>query len=573
MNGILLIVDDDPNILTILNLLFQKKKCITLSASSGQEALEILKNHTVHVLLVDQKMPEMIGTELLKIVKKRYPNIISILLSAYADLNAIQVALNEGGIFKFVSKPWDNRELLKYVAEAFLLYSNKNKSKTTPAKGKEKKELINNSLYKDIVTGLNNRHYFMQKIVKVVTEKKRHFAIFFVDIDHFSGINTSFGHIIGDMVLQEFGMRFTDWLKNDSELARLGNDDFALIVYFQAPFEIETIIHSLLKTIRKPLVLFEHTIHVSASIGISLYPDHTKQPYELIHMAQLAMQHSKDNLGGDNYQLYYPLLSNMVAEDRALGEALHLALERNEFIVYYQPVIDVKTKKIMGAEALVRWQNPNKGLVYPDQFIPLCEKIGLIIPLGAYVLNEACRQASQWHALGFSDLTIAVNLSARQFNHVNLKELIIGILEKFNFPPQCFNFEITETVLLQDDGTLISLLDWFDTLGLYLSLDDFGTGYSSLTYLQRFPFKNIKIDKTFTDQIDKSNLGLSLVKTIIGLGKSLGLTVIAEGVETEKQYDLLKKLNCDLLQGYLFSKPIPGEAFEKLLIENHHLHK
>jgi len=571
MKNILLIVDDDPSILKVLNLLFRKKNYLILLATSGQEALQILKKHSVHVLIVDQQMPNMTGTELLTLVKKRYPKIISILLSAYADLNTVQVALNDGGIYKFIAKPWNNDELFKNVEAAFVLHSTANKRIHPKTSDKEQEDLLINSLYKDLVTGLNNRNYFGQKLIQTINQnRKYHFAVFYINIDHFSSINTNFGHIFGDMVLHALGVRFKNWLKEDTQLARLGNDEFACIIFFQAPFEIETIIRSLQKIIREPLVLSKHTIHVSSSIGISLYPEHSVRADELIQMAQLAMQHCKEKLGGDNYQIYYPLLSNLVQADRTLGEELHLALERNEFAVYYQPMLDVKTKKITGAEALVRWQNPSKGLIYPDQFIPLCENIGLIIPIGAYVLNEACRQTTKWHELGYSDFTIAVNLSARQFNHVNLKELIIDVLEKFHFPPQCLDLEITESVLIQDDGTLTNLLDWFDTLGLHLSMDDFGTGYSSLTYLQRFPFNNLKIDKSFIDKMGKSKSGVSIVKTIIKLGKSLGLIVIAEGVETEEQYNLLKRFNCDLLQGYLFSKPISGEAFEKLLIKNRH---
>lgn len=569
MKNILLIVDDDLSILKVLRLLLQKKNYLVLSATSGKEALQILKNHAVQVLIVDQQMPSMTGTELLKRVKKRYPKIISILLSAHADLDTVQSALNEGGIYKFITKPWDNKELLKHVEAAFTLFSKTKQRQSSKTNPQEKENFIINSLYKDVVTGLNNRYYFVQKLLELIKDHQpSSFAVIYINIDHFSGVNANFGHIVGDMVLREFGVRLKTWLKDDSLLARLGNDEFALIIHFQAPFEIESIIHTIQKIIREPFAMLKRSIHMSGSIGMSLYPKHSTKADELIQQAQLAMHHCKEKLGSDNSQIYYPELSSLLEIERTLGEELHLAVEREEFAVYYQPVIDVKTKKITGAEALVRWKNPRKGLIQPDQFIPLCESIGLIFPIGAYVLKEACRQTTKWHELGFSDLTIAVNLSARQFNHVNLKELIIYVLETLHFPPQCFNLEITESVLIQDDGALMNLMHWFDTLGLHLSLDDFGTGYSSLKYLQQFPFNNLKIDKSFIEKMDKSNKGLSIVETIIKLGQNLGLTVIAEGVETESQYELLKKLNCDLLQGFLFSKPVPGDVFQKLLVKN-----
>jgi EAL domain-containing protein (putative c-di-GMP-specific phosphodiesterase class I)/FixJ family two-component response regulator len=402
MQNTLLLVDDEPNILRALERVFQDEGYHILTATSGEEGLNLLTRFSVQVIISDQRMPNMTGSEFLTQVKKHYPKIIRIILSGYSDFEAIKEAINEGAIYKFLVKPWDDDLLRKEIHDAFLIN--------------------------------------------------------------------------------------TDQKEKEQNLIRLMN-------------------------------------HAKLS-GFSLKPNNDL----------------------------------LISENEILN-----AIETEQFIIYYQPIVKAQTGQLYGAEALLRWQHPKHGFLNPKDFIPLCEEMDLIIPVDTWVLHKACQQLKEWQTQGHADLSISINLSASFFNKPDLYKLVKEVLLTTQIPPDSLKLEITESLIMQNIESNIVILQQLSNLSVKISLDDFGTGYSSLSYLKNFPINTLKIDKSFIDNIVIDRNSAEIVAAIIGLAKILNLSVIAEGVETEDQLNILKEKHCDYIQGFFFSKPVPKQEFELLL--------
>jgi len=563
MQNTLLLVDDEPNILRSLTRLFNDNGYRVLTANSGKEALELLVNEKVQVIISDQRMPYMIGSQLLAEVRQLYPETVRLILSGYADFNAVQSAINEGAIFKFLTKPWNDESLLNDVSDAFKKYEEQKKAE-------ENERELEKLMYQDKLTGLGNRLSFSQNLFSVIAKAEKNrpkFALLIIDVDRFETINDTLGVENGDKVLKEIALRLSQVELNQSNVARLGNNQFSLI--YTNGFDlsdVDAFIEKVLATLKQPFMITDTKLYITVSMGVSCYPQHGEHSDALRRCANLALMHSKAS-GGNNVQIYEPSL-NHAKEILTLETELHDAIEKKEFILYYQPLINIESGKIMGAEALLRWQHPTRGLVSPDLFLSLCEQTGLIVDIGAYVLHTACEQMKSWHAMGHTELCVAVNLSQRQFSHVGLIELLKAVLKTTSISPENLELEITESILMENTERNIKLLQSLRNLGLKLSLDDFGTGYSSLSYLKQFPFNVLKIDKSFIDDIAISKDSEVIVSAIIAMAKSLGLTVIAEGVETKEQLAILKEKKCDIMQGYLFSRPVLESEFLQLLKNN-----
>ncbi len=560
MQNTLLLVDDEPNVLRSLTRLFSDNGYRVLMANSGKEALELLLNEKVQVIISDQRMPTMTGSQLLIIVRKLYPDTVRLILSGYADFNAVQSAINEGAIFKFLTKPWDDELLLKDVNDALKKYDEQ-------IKVKENERELEKLMYQDKLTGLCNRLSFSQNLFSVIKKaeaREPKFALLTIDVDRFEEINNSFGFENGDKVLKEIAIRLSQLDVNQGEVARLSSNQFSII--YVNEFDLSAIndfIETVSNRLKQPFMIAGSKLYINVSMGVSYYPQHARNPDLLRQCANLALLYSK-KLGGNNVQIYDSSL-NKPKEKLTLESDLHDAIEKKEFVLYYQPQVDIQSKKIMGAEALLRWQHPTRGLITPNLFLSLCEESGLIIDIGAYVFHAVCEQIKLWRAMGYTELTVAVNLSQRQFTHTGLIELIKAILKSTDVSSENLELEITESILMENTERNIKLLQTLKNLGFKLSLDDFGTGYSSLSYLKKFPFDVLKIDKSFIDDIVASKDSEAIVSAIIAMAKSLGLTIVAEGVETQAQLDILKEKQCDIMQGYLFSKPITAEKFTELL--------
>jgi diguanylate cyclase (GGDEF)-like protein/PAS domain S-box-containing protein len=420
----------------------------------------------------------------------------------------------------------------------------------------------------DFLTGLPNRMMLHDRLTQAIAHaerEQRKVAVMFLDLDRFKAINDTLGHLTGDKLLQLVAGRISSVARTSDTVSRLGGDEFAIMLpYIENTDDIAMIALKLLASIAGPCVVDGNEIEVTTSIGISVFPEDGTDSESLIAHADAAMYQAKGN-GRNNYQFFTREMNRRTLERILIKNKLSHALERNELFLLYQPQVDLQSGRIIGAEALVRWDNPLYGKVLPAQFIPIAEENGLIPPIGEWVLREACRQNQEWRKLGLMKITMAVNLSSVQFRQKNLGEIIKAILHESGLAPSGLELEITESVVMQDAEAAILLLEDMKAMGLKLSVDDFGTGYSSLNYLKRFPIDKFKIDQSFVCDLTTDTDDAVIVSTIISMAHSLKLKVIAEGVETAEQLAFLKQQGCDEMQGYYFSQPLSAEEFTKLL--------
>ncbi|MBL8299147.1 MAG: EAL domain-containing protein [Rhodanobacteraceae bacterium] len=416
----------------------------------------------------------------------------------------------------------------------------------------------------DSLTGLPNRSHVMQhfaEAVETLRQADQEAALIFLDLDHFKDINDTLGHAAGDALLVEVARRLRRTVRGGDLVARLGGDEFLiLMVGADVRSEIERVRGQLMYTVAEPVFVAAHEVRVTPSLGVSLYPYDGTDFETLLRHADLAMYTAKER-GRNDLAFYHQGMSNAVLIRTALEAELRRALERQEFEVFYQPIIDVPTGRVVGAEALARWRHPERGLVPADVFIPVCESSGLIQALGAHIFSAAARQQAQWAAAGH-DLHVSVNLSARQLRHGELLRDLRRGLAQAGTNPLRLQLEITESTLLGQDPALMTLLREIEALGLSIALDDFGTGYSNLAYLQRFPIKTLKIDKTFIQSIDANR---PLAEMIVSMCRLMKLSVVAEGVETTEQLDWVRAHGIEQCQGYLFARPLPPGEFVALL--------
>ena len=420
----------------------------------------------------------------------------------------------------------------------------------------------------DNLTGLPNRSLLRDRIERAIVKARRdshQVAVVFVDLDHFKLINDSLGHHVGDRLLLEVADRLLACVRGHDSVARQGGDEFVIVLTEQHD-ENETlaIVSRLLESISQPWVDAGKEYGLSCSIGISCYPQDGDDSDALLRCADAAMYKAKSS-GRSTYHFYTPELNAAISERLELENRLRHALERNEFRVYYQPRIDTSSGRIVGAEALVRWECPDKGLIPPDSFIPIAEETGLIIPVGEWVLQEACRQNSAWQHAGLPPISISVNLSPIQFRHAGLVESVAAALQQAALEPACLELELTESFVMHDAERINVAMQALKALGVDIAVDDFGTGYSSLSYLKRFPVDRLKVDKSFVRDIDTDPDDAAIVRAIITLGHALGLKVVAEGVETSAHLEFLQQHGCDELQGYFFSRPVPAAGMETML--------
>jgi diguanylate cyclase (GGDEF)-like protein len=409
------------------------------------------------------------------------------------------------------------------------------------------------------------------RLEQAIAQAQRHhtrFAVLVVDLDRFKSINDSLGHLAGDAMLKEVARRLALVLRKADTLARLGGDEFVLILNeIPRPQDVESTAARVLADIERPVKLSDLELHTSGSIGISVYPDDGADPEALLQHADAAMYHAKKS-GRNAYQFFAPAMNAFARARLELENGLRRALSRREFVLHYQPKVDVRSGAIDGAEALIRWRHPTRGLTAPMDFIPLAEESGLIIPIGEWVLREACRQAYAWQAAGMRPLRVAVNLSAQQFKQKNLVDVVHTALRTARLEPHYLELELTESAVMDDPERSIGILRRLSELGVRISVDDFGTGYSSLSYLRRLPLDKLKIDSAFIREVATSRDDAAIVRAIVSLAHSLHLKVIAEGVETPDQLLFLRDLGCEQYQGFHYSAPVPNNVFVSMLREH-----
>lgn len=423
-------------------------------------------------------------------------------------------------------------------------------------------------LRSDPLTGLPNRMELKERINAALMQAEKeqgHIALLFLDLDRFKAITDSFGHSAGDRFLQDVAGRLKSILRKSDTAARLGGDEFALLLTgISVTEDVERIARKIQTCLQQPLVHEGHEVRISASIGISMYPMDGTEPDVLMKNADVAMYQAK-KLGRNNFQFFAPLM-NEAAYDRMMLEiGLRHALEREELVMYYQPQVNMDTWQIVGVEALVRWQHPELGIIQPNEFIPLAEETGLIIPIGNWVLRSVCKQIKSWQEKGFPLCRVTVNISARQFQQEDFVEMVTAELEVAGIEPWLIELEITESVAMENIEGTIEKIRKLSDLGISFSIDDFGTGYSSLSYLKKLPIRTLKIDKSFVQDVTTNDDGATIVSAVIYMAHSLNLKVIAEGVENREQLDFLISKKCNEMQGYLFSRPLTAWSFEQMI--------
>ena len=435
---------------------------------------------------------------------------------------------------------------------------------------KQAEERVRHLAHYDDLTALPNRSMFNQRLSHALAQAQRRdkpLAILFIDLDRFKNINDTLGHQAGDSVLREVAQRLRECLRESDVVGRLGGDEFVVLLEeFPQPIHVATVAQKILSSVARPFLLDAQEFHITASVGISAFPEDGADVPTLLKNADIAMYRAKEQ-GKNNYQFYSAQMNVHSIERLTLEAGLRRALERDELVLHYQPQIDIRTGSITGMEALVRWQQPAKALIPPAQFIPLAEETGLIVPIGEWVLKTACAQNQSWQEQGLPPLRIAVNLSARQFVHEALLHSVARVLQETGLEPALLEFEITESMVMHNSEHAVKLLNKLKAMGIHISIDDFGTGYSSLAYLKRFPIDSLKIDRSFILDIPDDKGDAAITQAVIAMAHTLGLKVIAEGVETREQFNFLRKNRCDEMQGYYFSAPLPADQATALLLQ------
>jgi diguanylate cyclase (GGDEF)-like protein len=465
-------------------------------------------------------------------------------------------------IFQIEASPlWNPDGTLHGVLEVI---RNISEDLSTEAQLREHRERLYHLVHHDALTNLPNRMLLQDRLSRMMMKAKRnntHVAILFLDLDRFKKINETLGHDVGDKLLLEVSKRLENCVRKSDTVARLGGDEFGIILDDLRDVKFVAVVaRKILQALSKPILIQEYELYATSSIGISLYPDDSEEEDELLRCADTALYRAKD-AGKNNYQYYTSDMNTRAFEFLLMESGLRKALDNDELVVFYQPLINLKNNKLIGMEALLRWQHPEKGMISPGDFIPLAEETGLIEPIGEWVLRAACIQNKKWQDAGYPPVKVSVNMSARQFSKRNVVEMIDNILKEIDLSPEYLGIEITESVIMQDVKSTISKLKKMNEMGISLSIDDFGTGYSSLSYLKLFPIDNLKIDRSFVFNITSDSTDAAIAASVILLAHSMNLKVVAEGVETKEQLEVLRQQGCDIVQGFLFSKPLAAEEF------------
>jgi diguanylate cyclase (GGDEF)-like protein/PAS domain S-box-containing protein len=436
---------------------------------------------------------------------------------------------------------------------------------------KRQEETIYRQANYDTLTGLPNRLMFADRLATALLRgrrEKHHVGLLFIDLDGFKKINDTLGHNAGDDLLKEVSARLSDCVRQDDTIARLGGDEFTVILpNIRGPHDTEVVAKKIIEQVREPIYLGENEVYISASIGITLYPDDAEDEETLIKHADTAMYEAKA-AGRRTYKFFTANMNKVAQEKMALETELRAAIENDEFDIRYQPIFNLNTNKITGAEALVRWSHPTRGITSPDMFIPLAEEQGLIVPIGEWVLRTACTKANHWRQSGRDDLQMAINISPRQCQEPGFEDMVDVILEETQLPPSCITLEITENVFIEGaHESAIAALNNCRKKGMLLSLDDFGTGYSSLSYLKRFPVDVLKIDREFVSDVTTAAKDQALCQAVIAMAHAFDLNVVGEGVETMEHAKILRDMGCDRAQGYLISKPLMADELDDFIAE------
>jgi len=553
------------------------------SAYQGEEALELVNralaaNAPYALAFIDMRMPP--GWDGLQTIEQLWnvdPNLQIALCTAYSDYSfeAIEARLKYNDQLLILKRPFDHLEI-RQMASALTWKWQLAQDIAQKVLGLERtieervQELLKVShlLQYDTLTELPNSTLLGDRLTQAIALGRRHdtqLAVMFIGLDRFKRINNALGYPVGDEVLQQVSQSLVAAVRESDSVFRYGSDEFVVVLNdIQHPQQTQHIAQKILTAVKTTRHVAGHDLSITASLGISIYPNDSGNAVELIKHAETAM-HTRKEQGPDGFSFYTEDMNLRAQFQQNLESAIRQALDRNEFVLHYQPKLDLKSGKIVGAEALIRWYQPRSGWIKPSDFIPVAEDSGLIVPLTQWVLRQACEQVQSWRAMGLPPLCVSVNISPLDFRQRDFVDKLAAVLKQTGVPPYLLELEITESVLMQNVEETVKTLHTIKAMGVRLALDDFGTGYSSLSYLRRFPIDVLKIDQSFVRGLNVNNQDEQLISAIIGMGRSLELTIIAEGVETLDQLSFLQAQLCEEGQGFLFSKAVPAKDFAQLL--------
>ena len=549
---IVVLADDDPSIRLMVRHVLESEDFDIVEASDGLEAIKAVEKHHPALILLDAVMPGIDGFTTCQQIKEKGHTDIPVMMITGLDDDASVERAYEVGAIDFITKP------IKWA-----VLKHRVKSVVAKVIAERKVQLL---AYRDTLTNLPNRLLFADRLEQALIRSDRgrtSMALMLIDIDDFKLVNDSFGHDAGDKLIKAVGDLIAKSLRRADTIARLGGDEFAVIIEgIDGPEDAISIADNLTTILEHNVRLDDQETYTSASIGIAVYPEDGNDARTLLKNADTAMFRAKEN-GRHCFQFYKPEMSVNAMERLDLENNLKSAFENDEYLIHYQPVIDIHKNDIVGVEALLRWQHPDKGMIQPADFVSIVEDCGLIVALGEWVIFSVCKQISVWHEAGLKDQKVSINLAPRQFKEQDLPALFAQAIAENNIDASALSIEITERTLIDNVGEVEATLKKLRSMGMRVMLDDFGTGYASLAYLKEFPVDLVKIDRAFVAGIPDNNEDSAIVDAIAGLTRGLKLQLLAEGVENDRQLDVLKSIGCQFAQGYYWSKPLPGDEYEQ----------
>ena len=549
---IVVLADDDPSIRLMVRHVLESEDFDIIEASDGLEAIKAVEKHHPALILLDAVMPGIDGFTTCQQIKEKGHTDIPVMMITGLDDDASVERAYEVGAIDFITKP------IKWA-----VLKHRVKSVVAKVIAERKVQLL---AYRDTLTGLPNRLLFADRLEQAVIRSERSrtsMALMLVDIDDFKLVNDSFGHDAGDKLIKAVGELISKSLRRADTIARLGGDEFAVIIEdIDGPDDAISIADNLTTILEHNVRLDDQETYTSASIGIAVYPEDGKDARTLLKNADTAMFRAKEN-GRHCFQFYKPEMSVNAMERLDLENSLKAAFENDEFLIHYLPVIDIHKNEVVGVEALLRWQHPDKGMIQPADFVKIVEDCGLIVALGEWLIYSVCKQIKVWQDAGLENQNVSINLTPRQFKEQDLVALFTQAMDEHDIEATSLSVEVTERTLIDNIGEVESTLKKLRAMGMKILLDDFGTGYASLAYLKEFPVDVVKIDRTFVAGIPDNEDDSTIVDAIAGLTRGLKLSLLAEGVENERQLDVLKSLGCQYAQGFFWSKALPGNEYEQ----------
>ena len=552
---IVVLADDDPSIRLMVRHVLESEDFDIVEASDGLEALKAVEKHHPALVLLDAVMPGIDGFTTCQQIKDKGHTDIPVMMITGLDDDASVERAYEVGAIDFITKP------IKWA-----VLKHRVKSVVAKVIAERKVKLL---AYRDTLTGLPNRLLFADRLEQAVVRSERtrtSMALMLIDIDDFKLVNDSFGHDAGDKLIKAVGDLISKSLRRADTIARLGGDEFAVIIEgIEGPEDAISIADNLTTILEHNVRLDDQETYTSASIGIAVYPGDGKDARALLKNADTAMYRAKES-GRHCFQFYKPEMSVSAMERLDLENSLKAAFENDEFLIHYQPVIDIHKNEVVGVEALLRWQHPEKGMIQPTDFVKVVEDCGLIVALGEWMIYSVCKQIKLWQDAGLEKQNVSINLSPRQFKEQDLVTLFTQAMAENGLDGGSLSVEVTERTLIDNIGEVEATLKKLRAMGLRILLDDFGTGYASLAYLKEFPVDVVKIDEAFIAGIPDNQDDSAIVDAIAGLTRGLKLALHAEGVENERQLNVLKGLGCQFGQGYYWSKPLPGNEYEQFFM-------